>query len=85
MSVVNCANDKCENREAYFRQLQIRSADEPMTTFYKVRTYRDPAVISPQELLLTVNVVHEMLDRVARELNRDTYGRYYGQYMSSRA
>uniref|UniRef100_A0A0G4I9C6 DNA-directed RNA polymerase subunit n=1 Tax=Chromera velia CCMP2878 TaxID=1169474 RepID=A0A0G4I9C6_9ALVE len=26
---------KCAYRMAYFRQLQIRSADEPMTTFYK--------------------------------------------------
>ncbi|KAL1408528.1 RNA polymerase III C11 subunit [Vanrija albida] len=24
---------KCESHRAYFRQLQIRSADEPMTTF----------------------------------------------------
>ena len=26
---------KCANTQAYFFQLQIRSADEPMTTFYK--------------------------------------------------
>mmetsp|Transcript_20511 Transcript_20511/g.50333 ORF Transcript_20511/g.50333 Transcript_20511/m.50333 type:complete len:149 (+) Transcript_20511:208-654(+) len=26
---------KCENREAYYTQLQTRSADEPMTTFYR--------------------------------------------------
>ncbi|KAG9639368.1 hypothetical protein KCU64_g13433, partial [Aureobasidium melanogenum] len=32
---VNCREEKCDNREAYFRQVQIRSADEPMTTFYK--------------------------------------------------
>ncbi|XP_020276153.1 DNA-directed RNA polymerase III subunit RPC10-like isoform X2 [Asparagus officinalis] len=25
---------KCGNNEAYFYQMQIRSADEPMTTFY---------------------------------------------------
>ena len=25
----------CGNGEAYFMQIQIRSADEPMTTFYK--------------------------------------------------
>ena len=29
----NCP--KCTNRRAYYQQLQIRSADEPMTTFYK--------------------------------------------------
>lgn len=33
---VQCPNSACENREAYFYQLQIRSADEPMTSFYKV-------------------------------------------------
>ncbi|EPQ56864.1 hypothetical protein GLOTRDRAFT_73326 [Gloeophyllum trabeum ATCC 11539] len=27
--------EKCGNNEAYFSQIQIRSADEPMTTFYK--------------------------------------------------
>ncbi|KAH8112319.1 hypothetical protein DFH11DRAFT_1609203 [Phellopilus nigrolimitatus] len=26
---------KCDNERAYFYQLQIRSADEPMTTFYR--------------------------------------------------
>ncbi|KAF3338321.1 DNA-directed RNA polymerase III subunit RPC10 [Carex littledalei] len=26
---------RCHNGEAYFKQMQIRSADEPMTTFYK--------------------------------------------------
>ncbi|PVU84794.1 hypothetical protein BB559_006316 [Furculomyces boomerangus] len=26
---------KCEHDRAYFMQIQIRSADEPMTTFYK--------------------------------------------------
>ncbi|KAI0632266.1 hypothetical protein C8Q77DRAFT_1158916 [Trametes polyzona] len=26
---------KCDNGRAYFYQLQIRSADEPMTTFYR--------------------------------------------------
>ena len=29
----NCP--KYTNRRAYYQQLQIRSADEPMTTFYK--------------------------------------------------
>ncbi|KAK5018685.1 hypothetical protein BJ546DRAFT_999818 [Cryomyces antarcticus] len=32
---VPCDNDKCDGRSAYYYQLQIRSADEPMTTFYK--------------------------------------------------
>nr|CAB3450661.1 unnamed protein product [Digitaria exilis] len=26
---------RCNHGEAYFRQMQIRSADEPMTTFYR--------------------------------------------------
>lgn len=30
-----CPNDDCGATKAYFYQLQIRSADEPMTTFYK--------------------------------------------------
>jgi DNA-directed RNA polymerase III subunit RPC11 len=35
--IVNCVNDKCDSTKAFWYQLQIRSADEPMTTFYKVR------------------------------------------------
>lgn len=30
-----CPKELCESSAAYFRQVQIRSADEPMTTFYK--------------------------------------------------
>ncbi|ABN67244.2 RNA polymerase III C11 subunit [Scheffersomyces stipitis CBS 6054] len=30
-----CPVDSCGGNKAYFFQLQIRSADEPMTTFYK--------------------------------------------------
>ncbi|KAH8692753.1 DNA-directed RNA polymerase III subunit RPC10 [Talaromyces proteolyticus] len=32
---VQCPNEGCTSDRAYFRQLQIRSADEPMTTFLK--------------------------------------------------
>lgn len=32
---VLCPVDNCTGDKAYFYQLQIRSADEPMTTFYK--------------------------------------------------
>jgi len=35
---VQCPNDKCDSGEAFFYQLQIRSADEPMTSFFKVGT-----------------------------------------------
>jgi hypothetical protein len=39
MIVVNCPKEDCDGDEAYFYQLQIRSADEPMTSFFKVRFY----------------------------------------------
>lgn len=29
-----CPNEKCDSMEAYFSQMQIRSADEPMTSFF---------------------------------------------------
>jgi len=35
-TTAQCPIDSCGNDKAYFFQLQIRSADEPMTTFYKV-------------------------------------------------
>ncbi|PWN37540.1 putative Rpc11-DNA-directed RNA polymerase III subunit C11 [Meira miltonrushii] len=31
----DAACPKCDNARAFFMQLQIRSADEPMTTFYR--------------------------------------------------
>lgn len=34
-STAQCPNENCDSRLAYFRQVQIRSADEPMTSFYK--------------------------------------------------
>lgn len=34
-TTAQCPIDSCGNDKAYFFQLQIRSADEPMTTFYK--------------------------------------------------
>ncbi|EER19513.1 Surfeit locus protein, putative [Perkinsus marinus ATCC 50983] len=30
-----CPADGCDSNRAYFKQMQIRSADEPMTTFYR--------------------------------------------------
>ena len=33
-----CPSDSCTEKMAYFRQMQIRSADEPMTTFYRCVT-----------------------------------------------
>ena len=43
---VQCPNDKCRNFEAYWYQLQIRSADEPMTAFYKVRSCSQGMAVS---------------------------------------
>lgn len=34
-TTAQCPVDTCGGTKAYFFQLQIRSADEPMTTFYK--------------------------------------------------
>ncbi|KAI9852367.1 MAG: RNA polymerase III C11 subunit [Thelocarpon superellum] len=35
---VQCPTEDCEGTKAFFMQLQIRSADEPMTLFYKVNS-----------------------------------------------
>lgn len=37
-TTVLCPIDDCGGQKAYFYQLQIRSADEPMTSFYKCTT-----------------------------------------------
>ncbi|KAF2101260.1 hypothetical protein NA57DRAFT_64128 [Rhizodiscina lignyota] len=34
-TTIQCTNEKCDGQEALFYQLQIRSADEPMTNFYQ--------------------------------------------------
>ena len=34
--IAQCLVDECWGTRAYFYMVQIRSADEPMTTFYKV-------------------------------------------------
>lgn len=46
-----CPNEKCESKRAYFYQLQTRSADEPPTSFYKVRS------MASNGLLLTAKSV----------------------------
>ncbi|KAL2053539.1 hypothetical protein ABVK25_006191 [Lepraria finkii] len=33
-----CTREGCDGGQAFFYQVQIRSADEPMTTFYKCTT-----------------------------------------------
>ncbi|KAI0138033.1 hypothetical protein F4776DRAFT_663166 [Hypoxylon sp. NC0597] len=37
-TAVQCNNSSCSGKEAAFYQIQIRSADEPMTSFYKCMT-----------------------------------------------
>jgi DNA-directed RNA polymerase III subunit RPC11 len=37
-SRVQCPAEDCDGTEAAFRQLQIRSADEPMTSFFRCMT-----------------------------------------------
>ncbi|XXH05927.1 hypothetical protein Hte_012370 [Hypoxylon texense] len=34
-SNIQCNNSACDGREAAYYQVQIRSADEPMTSFYR--------------------------------------------------
>jgi DNA-directed RNA polymerase III subunit RPC11 len=41
----SCPNEKCDGSEAKFYQLQIRSADEPMTSFMKVSYQAFRAVV----------------------------------------
>ena len=36
-TAVQCPYDGCGGSEAYYRTVQIRSADEPSTIFYKVK------------------------------------------------
>lgn len=36
ISIAQCKDEKCEGQRAFFYQLQTRSADEPMTTFFRV-------------------------------------------------
>ena len=40
--IVQCPSEDCEGTKAFFMQIQIRSADEPMTLFYKVGASVEP-------------------------------------------
>ena len=54
-SEVQCPKEGCDGTEAAFFQVQIRSADEPMTTFFKVsrRWFPSPGCLfSPDALSL---------------------------------
>jgi hypothetical protein len=39
-AIAQCPSEDCDSSSAFFYQVQIRSADEPMTTFYKVGSQR---------------------------------------------
>ena len=51
-SLASC--DKCNNRRAFFYQLQIRSADEPMTTCASICSEIDQAFTLLRVLSLSV-------------------------------
>jgi hypothetical protein len=62
---MQCPKEGCNGEEAAFFQVQIRSADEPMTGFYKVRTSHGWEGIV--ETMLT-GIVYGLWESVARKL-----------------
>lgn len=63
-SAAQCPAEDCNGERAYFFQLQIRSADEPMTTFLKVR----PPYMVQRSAFLTADAVYDVRCPVEREL-----------------
>lgn len=59
-----CPAENCNGERAYFFQLQIRSADEPMTTFLKV----GPPYMVQRGAFLTADAVYNMRRSLEREL-----------------
>ncbi|KAK1850827.1 DNA-directed RNA polymerases iii kda polypeptide [Colletotrichum chrysophilum] len=53
-----CPKDGCNGEEAAFFQVQIRSADEPMTTFFKVRRLHDLRNEMERELKRMLSLVY---------------------------
>jgi len=67
----DCTREGCQGKEAAFFQVQIRSADEPMTTFFKVcaaagRLERGTAGVEDADIGC---LVHDMRTPVAGGLN----------------
>jgi transcription initiation factor TFIIS-like protein len=62
---MQCPKEGCNGEEAAFFQVQIRSADEPMTGFYKVRLYFG----SRGQVLM--KIVYDLWKSVERELRWD--------------
>jgi DNA-directed RNA polymerase subunit M/transcription elongation factor TFIIS len=60
---MQCPKEGCNGEEAAFFQVQIRSADEPMTGFYKVRLYD-----RFRRVWMLMNAVYDMWKSVEREL-----------------
>lgn len=75
---MQCPKDGCDGEEAAFFQVQIRSADEPMTGFYKVRCFLlwgegwtgpYPGMDGGIAILANVGiVVYDLWDEMEREL-----------------
>ena len=59
-SEVQCPKEGCDGTEAAFFQVQIRSADEPMTTFFKVCGPYFPSVHRFGAFILTVWPVYDL-------------------------
>jgi DNA-directed RNA polymerase III subunit RPC11 len=62
---VQCKNEKCDNTEAKFYQMQIRSADEPMTNFYKVCFVGSVGLRDHNTDLLVVHQVQKRVERMS--------------------
>lgn len=70
-SAVQCPAEGCEGDRAYFYQLQIRSADEPMTSFCKVLL---PAALCCDIVAgLTLITVHYVRITMERRLRTTDY------------
>lgn len=55
-TLAQCPDTDCDGDHAFFFQKQIRSADEPMTTFYKVKKGQ----LLYQVWLCWISAVYEM-------------------------
>lgn len=75
---VQCPTEGCDGDEAAFFQVQIRSADEPMTSFFKVGL---PCPRVPVSIVICVrpnSVVHDVWKPVAGELEVDVAAACHG-------
>lgn len=69
---VQCPAENCDGAEAAFFQVQIRSADEPMTSFFKVYS-NVPFISLPLYRMLGADFlfkVHDLWSPMERELIR---------------